>query len=134
MSHHPTTMEESDGAQQQQRFLRRDSEELTLKEEVVRGGDEPQQHAQRRVNDGVVREESSEVTAVEGHSDMLFDAATYASESHLMDRYRNRIGPIFEDVLRNVHARFLAGYKVYKREGERGTTRKLCLPIPKNFN
>ena len=26
------------------------------------------------------REESSEMTAVEGHSDMLFDAATYASE------------------------------------------------------
>ena len=61
---------------------------------------------------GMMREESSEVTAVEGHSDMLFDAATYASEGHLMDRYRNRLGPIFEDVLRNVRDGFVAGYKV----------------------
>lgn len=59
-----------------------------------------------------VREESSEVTAVEGHSDILFDAATHASEGHLLDRYRNRLGPIFEDVLRNVRSGFLDGYKV----------------------
>ena len=68
----------------------------------------------------MMREESSEVTAVEGHSDMLFDAATYASEGHLMDRYRNLLGPIFEDVLRNVHDGFVAGYKVrcFREGGE----------------
>ena len=112
-------MEESAGAQQQQRLLRRE-EELSeeAEDEVVRGGDEPQHRARQRSNDGgIVREESSEVTAVEGHSDMLFDAATYASEGHIMDRYRDQLGPIFEDVLRNVHARFLAGYKVKRESG-----------------
>lgn len=66
-------------------------------------------------NNGDMREEESEVTAVEGHSDILFDAATYAFEGHLMDRYRNLMAPIFEDVLRNVHARFLTDYKVKER-------------------
>jgi len=60
----------------------------------------------------IPREESSAVTAIEGHSDMLFDAAHYASEAHLVDRYRARLGPIFDDVLHAVKLRFLDGYKV----------------------
>lgn len=59
-----------------------------------------------------VREESSEMTAVEGHSAMLFDVATHASDDHLVERYRDRLGPIFEDVLRSVRVQFLKGYKV----------------------
>jgi hypothetical protein len=66
-----------------------------------------------------MREESSAVTAVQNHSDMLFDAAATASEGHLMHRYRARLGPIFEAVLRNVHHRFTVGYKVREREKER---------------
>ena len=117
-------MEES--SQQQQRFLRRSEEPEAEDGEGGGGGGGSGESPHRRGgggrlrdddggrvgHDGVMREESSEVTAVEGHSDMLFDAATYASEGHLMERYRNLLGPIFEDVLRNVHDGFVAGYKV----------------------
>jgi hypothetical protein len=75
-----------------------------------------------------MKQESSEVTAVEGHSEMLFDAASSVSEDLLLGRYRSRLGAIFEDVLRSVHGGFLEGFKVCESPKSHRSARSVLDP------